>query len=1394
MALQTKQRILFTALPRGINPDTGRYRVSAFVTPRLVSSSGQLGEFPDWEDWPATVQSRIEWRLLVSAAGQTYQPTLTITSPAPSSEAWAELFSTGDTRRGAGSGVPLDDFVGPQQKSFSDRLVISYPDKSVGDYFKDKLTQLASNPNEPAVDAARSAYPEIDLYDPDRDELDLDEQLAEIIDQLSERGSVRSDPGRPDLGLAEALLLNEPTLAGLKEACEAVRSGAVARTRAAQVRGGTPPVVGPPEPPKLDFHKALSAAAAHPHLMRMLGLIVDFEFEMPTDLLGEDPQSASISFRPKVDYRTPRRKIASTPRVYTRCLVSLSVFEAEPFDFLPATESGLLRLSDQDVNGPRYALSEIDTQGSAMKMAEYMTFLGRLARPGFTGGFGFKHPPPVVRSAGISVTQVDRAFFVYRSNLNQANLNQRLINGTTRDRIDLYRDDVTRGFVFDVFDVSSSRWYSLCRRIGRARFGEAADDNSPEPLPGDVTWEDEGWVSAGISTSSDPADTIQRVTDTFASWANGWSMVTQRPGKSVNPDEVAEDYEPEVGDFKLAVRYAVKPGSLPPQRFGRTYRVRGRAVDLAGNVLTSDDASALQSPHVLEMTYRRWEPVAPPTVLMRKQVTEGESPDLLVIRSNFGTAPASTSPSDRHIFPPSFDQFRSECHGMFDVPGGIRPDFYDEIAARENGAFDARDSSGNFIHPNAQSDPLNYGAPYFDVDTPQFEVEGGSLARMPSLPDPMCGGLAFVGLPGVPSSFIEFCNVYRSGATWPNVRPVRLRIFESANFVPPVLSGDELRVGLPKAESFSVNLSAYLTPSILDHMALYERLPDQQQEIRDGQNWAVTPTRPLRLVHAVRQPLVPTNFANLLETRRPNDTSILLEDTMTTSRKSTERVEIYADWVETTDYLPEGVDELHEPERWEPERQVPVSSKVLEQPIDLDGPDGTLPISVRHELHSTRHIRAINYSTVATTRFKEYFTERAEVTLPRPTATATLPSAYTGPAAGTQAVVVDSERVTSLDGKKTYERSQPGERGGSYTMDYEAGTISRVDTRLGRKMPTQVRVTYIKREITRSSLEATAKRALSTRRPDPPKILYAMPTFTQISSDQGPNSVVATREVNGLRVFLDRPWWSSGDGELLGVILPFNSGTGGAEHLVTRRGKDPIWAGDNVTEVPSLDDFPAAVDTRNGLTVPGGPPGAVFTVAGHEVKPDLENLRWYCDIDINLFPEPYTPFYRFALARYQPHSVAGLELSPIVQLDYMQLYPDRYASVFRFSESSANVYVSGATHRGGKFKGTTGSDTPGGTVIVAQVEKRRPGLENTTEMFGWIPVPGVKPVQLSFDPNGKGGPNWSGNVDVSTGGNLRVAIREYEQFGPKVGIGTGRFQRRLVYAEAINVPPPPGDT
>ena len=40
--------------------------------------------------------------------------------------------------------------------------------------------------------------------------------------------------------------------------------------------------------------------------------------------------------------------------------------------------------------------------------------------------------------------------------------------------------------------------------------------------------------------------------------------------------------------FKLTTRFSIVPQSLPALRFGRHYRLRGRAVDLCGNSLRHD--------------------------------------------------------------------------------------------------------------------------------------------------------------------------------------------------------------------------------------------------------------------------------------------------------------------------------------------------------------------------------------------------------------------------------------------------------------------------------------------------------------------------------------------------------------------------------------------------------------------------------------------------------------------------------------------------------------------------------------------------------------------------------------------------------------------------------------
>ena len=60
---------------------------------------------------------------------------------------------------------------------------------------------------------------------------------------------------------------------------------------------------------------------------------------------------------------------------------------------------------------------------------------------------------------------------------------------------------------------------------------------------------------------------------------------------------------------------------------------------------------------------------------------------------------------------------------------------------------------------------------------------------------------------------------------------------------------------------------------------------------------------------------------------------------------------------------------------------------------------------------------------------------------------------------------------------------------------------------------------------------------LSTARPKIPEIDYILPTF-EWHKTQDKDTIRHQRLGGGLRVFLKRPWFSSGDDEMLGIILP----------------------------------------------------------------------------------------------------------------------------------------------------------------------------------------------------------------------------------------------------------------
>jgi hypothetical protein len=320
-------------------------------------------------------------------------------------------------------------------------------------------------------------------------------------------------------------------------------------------------------------------------------------------------------------------------------------------------------------------------------------------------------------------------------------------------------------------------------------------------------------------------------------------------------------------------------------------------------------------------------------------------------------------------------------------------------------------------------------------------------------------------------------------------------------------------------------------------------------------------------------------------------------------------------------------------------------------------------------------------------------------------------------------------------------------------------------------------------DFTRESVPVTLD-ILNTARPAAPKVLYVVPTFGWSEKTEGTWSVSA-RGGGGLRVYLDRPWFSSGAGELLGAVLwgcgppqnplaplalppipPFLSAS------VTQWGIDPIWDAPPLPSqaAPLPQHFRNAVEIASGLTLEG-PPGVgdvPISVAGHAVGYDIDRQLWYCDIELDP-GVAYFPFIRLALARYQPKSLPNAHLSRVVLADFVQLVPDRAASVAfdGFDPTLLRLAVTG--------RQTVLS--PLQVTVETQPKSAAGGA-------AWVPVStrALPPIA------GPGATTlWSSPITLPAPRGsrpFRLRIEEFEIYQTRTA---GQTQNRLVYADVLRL-------
>ena len=152
----------------------------------------------------------------------------------------------------------------------------------------------------------------------------------------------------------------------------------------------------------------------------------------------------------------------------------------------------------------------------------------------------------------------------------------------------------------------------------------------------------------------------------------------------------------------------------------------------------------------------------------------------------------------------------------------------------------------------------------------------------------------------------------------------------------------------------------------------------------------------------------------------------------------------------------------------------------------------------------------------------------------------------------------------------------------------------------------------------------------ASARPLAPDVMYVSTDFGW-ERQTDTNLKRSVRFGGGLRVYLNRPWFSSGQGELLGVALWSYQNHGSLDQAArdkfkpffTQWGMDPIWTTANLSGVPDVSDFPDADDAEYNLSIeeasarqPDGTAGRI-SVAGFAPQYDEDRGLWFADITIN---------------------------------------------------------------------------------------------------------------------------------------------------------------------------------
>ena len=582
------------------------------------------------------------------------------------------------------------------------------------------------------------------------------------------------------------------------------------------------------------------------------------------------------------------------------------------------------------------------------------------------------------------------------------------------------------------------------------------------------------------------------------------------------------------------------------------------------------------------------------------------------------------------------------------------------------------------------------------------------------------------------------------------IRPFRLLLSEGAN-VPDWDAVDRvLNITLPKADIWTGPLSSYMLADDLKLMGVWHwlreyvngltadpsRTVEQLEQIAcelaemvqfaiEGGHWMLTPARDLTLVHAVQQPLGHPEFHELVANRQAGATGTHFAGTLHIHGKSSAKIDLMARWEEP-------VDPLDEPGPiWQANE-----AHVEEVPLKtLNGGAIVVPVNPAPNPNDF----------VSTITLGEY--DPDEDALNFVAVLGGLPRSPLHVFGDTKHRMVQYKAIASSRFREYF------------IADEITGGFARESEEMLVDVP-------------------------SSERPLPPRLVYVIPAYGW-QRQTTTNMIASKRQGGTLRIYMERPWYSSGQGELLGVVLSRDTTLSNQQReaqkaFITQWGQDPIWGSNQGgfphprRNLPSASSFTNKVTTGNNLLLPELDDNV--NVAAHNVAYDADRQLWYCDVEIDP-GDAYMPFIRLALARYQPSSVGGKHLSSVVLADFAQLAPDR-AAILTFDPylpGVLNLTVSGFTYTSTALMNT--EVQPDRSRVEVDVEVRHPDIGGD---LGWMAADDTAVIVQTEGTEGN--ILWRGTITLPEERDpdqYRLVIREYEALAGQ--------EPRLVYADILSL-------